>query len=61
MIRTLAIIILILGGLSLIFGIFGIFGDVSLIFSPYALTILGVVLFIVGFSMLKSRKDTDEV
>lgn len=58
--RTLAIIVLILGALSLIFGIFGIYGDVTLIFSPYALAILGVVLFISGFTMLKGRKDSDE-
>jgi uncharacterized membrane protein len=42
-------------------GVLGIFGSLALMISPWALAILGFIFFIAGISMLKYRKDTDEV
>jgi uncharacterized membrane protein len=39
----------------------GVFVSLALMISPWALSILGFVFFISGISMLKYRKDTDEV
>ncbi len=61
MIKILAVIMLIGGAIALIMGVLGIFGNVALMMSPWALAILGFVFFIAGISMLKYRKDTDEV
>jgi len=61
MIKIIAGIMLIGGAISLIMGVLGIFGSVALMMSPWALAILGFVFFIAGISMLKYRKDTDEV
>jgi len=61
MIKILAVIMLIGGAIALIMGVLGIFGSVALMMSPWALAILGFVFFIAGISMLKYRKDTDEV
>lgn len=61
MIKVLAIIMLIGGGIALAMGVLGIFGNVALFISPWALAILGFIFFVAGISMLKSRKDTDEV
>jgi len=61
MIKIIAVIMLIGGAISLIMGVLGIFGSVALMMSPWALAILGFVFFIAGISMLKYRKDTDEV
>lgn len=61
MIKILAVIMLIGGAISLVMGVLGIFGSVALMMSPWALAILGFVFFIAGISMLKYRKDTDEV
>lgn len=61
MIKILAFIMLIGGGIALIMGVLGIFGSVALMMNPWALAILGFVFFIAGMSMLKYRKDTDEV
>ncbi len=61
MIKILAIIMLIGGAISLVMGVLGIFGSIALMLSPYALAILGFVFFLAGISMLKYRKDTDEV
>ena len=49
------------GAISLIMGVLGIFGSAALMMNPWALAILGFVFFIAGISMLKYRKDTDEV
>lgn len=57
MIKVLAIVLTIGGMIALILGILGIFGNNMVSLSPYALTILGVVFFIAGVSMLKYRKD----
>ncbi|CAL67717.1 hypothetical protein [Christiangramia forsetii] len=61
MIKVLAMIMLIGGAIALVMGVLGIFGSVALMLSPWALTILGFVFFVAGISMLKYRKDTDEV
>jgi len=61
MIKILAVIMLIGGAIALILGVLGVFGNVALMMNPWALAILGFVFFIAGISMLKYRKDTDEV
>ncbi|NJW52936.1 hypothetical protein [Salinimicrobium oceani] len=61
MIKILAFIMLIGGAVALVMGVLGIFGNIALMFSPWALAILGFVFFVSGISMLKYRKDTDEV
>ncbi len=61
MIKILAFIMLIGGAISLVLGILGIFGSMALMVSPWALAIIGFIFFIAGISMLKYRKDTDEV
>lgn len=49
------------GAIALVMGVMGIFGSIAVMFSPWALAILGFIFFIAGMSMLKYRKDTDEV
>ena len=61
MIKILAFIMLIGGAIALVMGVLGIFGSLAVMFSPWALAILGFIFFISGISMLKYRKDTDEV
>ncbi len=61
MIKILAVIMLVGGAISLVMGVLGIFGSVALAMNPWALAILGFVFFLAGISMLKYRKDTDEV
>ncbi|MCM4160396.1 hypothetical protein FHG64_06865 [Antarcticibacterium flavum] len=61
MIKILAIIMLVGGAIALVMGVLGIFGSIALMLSPWALAILGFIFFIAGISMLKYRKDTDEV
>ncbi len=61
MIKLLAFIMLIGGAISLVLGILGIFGSVAVMLSPWALAIIGFIFFIAGISMLKYRRDTDEV
>lgn len=61
MIKILAFVMLIGGAIALATGVFGIFGSVSLMVHPWALAILGFVFFLAGISMLKYRKDTDEI
>lgn len=61
MIKILAVVMLIGGAVALVMGVLGVFGSIALMFSPWALAILGFIFFIAGISMLKYRKDTDEV
>lgn len=61
MIKILALVMTIGGAIALVMGVLGIFGSVALMLSPWALTILGFIFFVAGISMLKYRKDTDEV
>ncbi len=49
-----------MGALALILGVLGIFGKDLVSVNSYALTIIGLVFFLSGTSMLKQRKDTDE-
>ncbi|WAC01732.1 hypothetical protein N7U66_17820 [Lacinutrix neustonica] len=57
MIKVLALVLTVGGMIALILGVLGIFGNNMVSLSPWALTILGVVFFIAGVSMLKYRKD----
>ncbi|MCR9062406.1 MAG: hypothetical protein NXI00_00465 [Cytophagales bacterium] len=61
MIKTTGLVLLILGALALVVGVVGIFGNDLINISPYALSILGLVFFFAGTSMLKQRRDTDEI
>ena len=61
MIKILALILTVAGGIALVLGVLGAFGSISLGLSPWALIILGVVFFFAGISMLKTRKDTDQI
>ena len=62
MIKILAVIMLIGGAIALVMGVLEIFGGgLGLAINPWPLAILGFVFFIAGISMLKYRKDTDEV
>lgn len=61
MIKILALIMTVGGAIALVMGVLGIFGSVALMLSPWALTILGFIFFVAGISMLKYRRDTDEV
>lgn len=61
MIKILAVIMLIGGAISLVMGVMGVFGSLALMINPWALAILGFIFFVSGISMLKYRKDTDEV
>lgn len=58
MIRILAFILTIGGIIGLVLGVLGIFGTNYVTLSPWALTILGVIFFLAGVSMLKYRRDT---
>jgi uncharacterized membrane protein len=61
MIKILAVIMLVGGAISLVMGVLGVFGSVAVMMNPWALAILGFIFFLAGISMLKYRKDTDEV
>lgn len=61
MIKILAIILLIGGAISLVLGVLGIFGSISLNVQSLGFGNFGIYFFIAGMSMLKRRKDTDEV
>lgn len=61
MIKILAVIMLIGGAIALVMGVMGVFGSLALMINPWALAILGFIFFVSGISMLKYRKDTDEV
>ena len=61
MIKILAVLMLIGGAIALVMGVMGIFGSIAVMINPWALAILGCIFFVSGISMLKYRKDTDEV
>ena len=60
MIKILGFILTIVGGISLVLGILGVFGSMDIGMSPWALIILGIVFFFAGIGLLKHRKDTDQ-
>ncbi|WP_428668182.1 hypothetical protein [Runella sp.] len=60
MIKVASLILLVIGAVALILGVLGIFGKDLVSVNSYALTIIGLVFFLSGTSMLKQRKDTDE-
>lgn len=61
MIKILALILVIIGIAGLVLGVLGIFGRDLVMLNSWALSILGLVFFASGISLLKRRKDTDEV
>jgi hypothetical protein len=61
MIKILGIVLTVIGVICLIMGVIGAFGSMETGISPWALIILGVVLLPTGTSLLKHKKDTDEV
>lgn len=61
MIKVLAMILALVGVVGLILGVLGIFGKDLVSLSPWALAILGLIFFGAGISLLKRRRDTDEI
>jgi hypothetical protein len=56
MIRTLALLLTIVGIAGLVLGILGIFGKDLVALSPWALAILGLIFFSSGIGLLKQRQ-----
>ena len=61
MIKVLALLLTLVGLVSLALGVLGIFGPDIVKLSPWALAILGLIFFSAGISLLKRRRDTDEI
>lgn len=61
MIKILGIILTVGGAIALVMGILGIFGSIALMLSPWALAIIGFIFFISGISLIKRRKDTEDI
>ena len=61
MIKVFAMILSLIGFIGLILGTLGIFGKDLVALSPWALAILGLIFFGAGISLLKRRRDTDEI
>lgn len=61
MIKILGIIMTVGGAIALIMGILGVFGSVALMLHPWALTIIGFIFFLAGISLIKRRKDTEDI
>ncbi|MDE0597911.1 hypothetical protein ACFO5T_10040 [Dokdonia genika] len=59
MIKLIGVIALVAGAILLVLGILGIFGSLETGISPWAFTILGLIFFFSGISLLKHIKDTD--
>ncbi len=57
MIRTLALILTLIGMVGLVMGVLGLFGNSLVALHPWALTILGGIFFIAGVSILKYQRD----
>lgn len=60
MIKILGLVLVIAGAISLLLGIFGVFGSVDIGLSPWALIIIGIIFLPSGTGLLKHRKDTDQ-
>jgi F0F1-type ATP synthase assembly protein I len=61
MIKAIAFLLTLFGVVSLSMGVLGIFGRDIVDVSPWALAILGLIFFTAGISLLKRRRDTDEI
>lgn len=61
MIKAIAFLLTLVGFVSLTMGVLGIFGEDLVDFHPWALAILGLIFFSGGISLLKRRRDTDEI
>jgi hypothetical protein len=61
MIKAIAFLLTLFGVVALSMGVLGLFGENIVEISPWALTILGFVFFLGGISLMKRRRDTDEV
>lgn len=60
MIKILGFILTIAGGITLVMGVLGAFGNMDIGINSWALIILGIVFFFAGIGLLKHRKDTDQ-
>ena len=60
MIKSIALLLTLVGIVSLTMGVLGIFGQDIVDIHPWALTILGFIFFSGGIGLLKRRRDTDE-
>ena len=61
MIQAMALLLTLIGFVGLTMGVLGIFGKDLVDLSPWALAILGLIFFSGGISLLKRRRDTDEI
>lgn len=61
MIKAIALLLTLVGFVSLTMGVLGIFGEDLVDLHPWALSILGLIFFLGGISLLKRRRDTDEI
>jgi hypothetical protein len=61
MIKVFGLILAVVGLIGLVLGVLGIFGRDLVALSPWALAILGLIFFGAGISLLKRRRDTDEI
>ncbi|MDR9456471.1 MAG: hypothetical protein RI572_03575 [Salegentibacter sp.] len=61
MIKILGIIMTVGGAIALVMGILGVFGSFALMLNPWALTIIGFIFFLAGISLIKRRKDTEDI
>ncbi len=61
MIKAIALLLTLVGFVALTMGVLGIFGEDLVELSPWALAILGLIFFSGGISLLKRRRDTDEI
>jgi hypothetical protein len=53
MVKTLALILTLAGMISLVLGVFGIFGTYLVTLNPWALAILGLIFFSAGIGLLR--------
>lgn len=55
-IKIVAIVLTLVGFISLILGVLGIFGNNVVALSPWALAILGFIFFVSGVGILKKQE-----
>ena len=61
MIKAMAFLLTLVGFVALTMGVLGIFGTDIVDINPWALAILGLIFFTGGLSLLRRRRDTDEI